>query len=341
MRSSMREYSGKMIYAVATMIAVMLAAAGVLAGEDDWGPFTGPWERYEGNPIIAELGANPGSILRYKGKLWMIVYSNEKATTRLAVSEDGYDWEYVHEGRPILEGEGGWEGSYAPTKDALIIDDMVYLYYIGKQGVQERIGVATASNTNLFKADWVKHPDNPVFSAKDLSKDVQRVFPDCVLKEDGKYYMFFDSGYDYHHPEYPRQYTVNVAVGEDGVHFEELADDLVIPGHEGSWESQSVCQAAVRKVGDWWYMIYSGFPKGPSKSAQAFGLARARKPEGPWEKYPGNPIFTATGNKEDWDGEFLQHACPVKIHGKWHLYYAGNDLNPNENVYRTGVAIRQ
>ena len=95
---------------------------------EDWGPLTGPWVRYSENPIIAEHQANPGSIIRYKGKLWMIIYSNEKATTRLAVSNDGYDWEFVHEGRPILDGEYEWEGSYAPTKDAIVIDDTVHLY---------------------------------------------------------------------------------------------------------------------------------------------------------------------------------------------------------------------
>lgn len=55
----------------------------------------------------------------------------------------------------------------------------------------------------------------------------------------------------------------------------------------------------------------------------SFGLARARHPEGPWKKYPHNPVFTPTGNEEDFDGIYLQHACPVKVGNQWRLYYNG------------------
>jgi hypothetical protein len=55
----------------------------------------------------------------------------------------------------------------------------------------------------------------------------------------------------------------------------------------------------------------------------AFGLARARHPAGPWEKYPRNPVFQPTGDEKDFDGVFLQHACPVQVDGQWRLYYNG------------------
>lgn len=306
------------------------------APDADWGPLAGPWKRYAGNPILPEPGScpGPGSIIRYDGRWWMFIYNNNGHNTRLAVSEDGYGWRYVHD-RPILTAEHRWEGSYALTKAALVIDGVVHLYYMGKQGIEERIGIATNSGSDLFTTAWKKHPDNPLFTRQHLTADIQRVFPSSVVEDRGTYYLFLDSGYDYRHPVYPRQYTINVASSPDGIRFKELAADLLVPGPDGTWDSQAVSQSAVRKVGDWWYMIYSGFPKGASKSAQAFGLARARRPHGPWQKYPGNPIFTATGDDADWDGGFVQHACPVKIDGKWHLYYAGNQ----RGVYRTGVAV--
>ncbi len=318
------------------------------ASGDDWGPLVGPWVRHSGNPVLPKAGEPyktgmcPGtdSIIFYAGRLWMFIYNQDGHNTRLAVSNDGFEWEHIHGGAPIIKAEAPWEGSYALTKAVEVIGGKVYLYYMGKQGIQERIGIATNTDPDLAKAQWEKHSENPVFTKDKLAAPVQRVFPGSVVKDYGTYYFFLDSGYGYHHPKYPRQYTINVASGRDGIHFEELAADIIKPGPEDYWDSQSVSQAAVRKIGDWWYMLYSGFPKGAGKSAQAFGLARALKPEGPWDKYPGNPIFTATGNKEDWDSEFLQHACPVKINGKWHLYYAGNDLNPTENTYRIGLAMR-
>ncbi len=343
MRNSMREHSGKTVYAVAAMVAVMLAASGALAEKDDWGPFTGPWERYEGNPILPKEGDNyrvgmcpgPDSIIKHQGKLWMFIYNQDGHNTKLAVSEDGLEWEYVHDD-PILEVTEKWEGPYALTKAVEVIDGKVYLYYFGKGGGHEQIGIAWNTDPDLMTTDWKKHPDNPIFTRRNLTR-TQRVFPSTVMKDNGIYYFFIDGGR--RGRRYPN-FWLNVATSKDGIHFEPLKERILMPGPEGSWDDQAVSQAAVRKVDDWWYMIYSGFPKGPWKNAQQFGLARARKPEGPWEKYPDNPIFTATGNKEDWDGEFLQHACPVKIDGKWHLYYSGNCLTPNRNIYKIGLAIR-
>jgi len=326
--------------AINTAILSLLIASAAMA-DDDWGPFTGPWKRYAENPIL-EDSWGPGAVVRRQGKFWAFP-THPQVKTMLAVSDNGYDWRLAREA-PILRARERWEGKYAGAKAALVTEDKVIIYYVGKQGIHERMGVATTTDPDLAKATWKKHPANPVFGPEDVSTDVERVFPDCTVKDDGRYYMFFDAGFDYNHPKHPRQYTINIASSDDGIHFKELATDIVKPGPEGSWESQAVSQAAVRKIGDWWYMIYSGFPKGASKRAQAFGLARALRPEGPWEKYPGNPIFAATGNKRDWDGAFVQHACPERIDGKWVLYYTGND--GNENVppgkrYRQGLAIRK
>jgi len=48
---------------------------------------------------------------------------------------------------------------------------------------------------------------------------------------------------------------------------------------------------------------------------------------GPWEKYPHSPVFKPTGNKEEFDGVCLRHACPVLVNGQWRLCYNGWTLN--------------
>lgn len=309
-----------------------------------WGPLVGPWERYSKNPILPKAGEKikvgmcpgPDSIIHYDGRLWMFIYNQDGHNTKLAVSDDGLKWDYVHD-KPIFDSDQPWEGSYALTKAVEVIDGKVHLYYVGKGQGRERIGIVTNDDPNLLTTGWTKHADNPVFTAEDLGIGAKAVFPDTVIEDQGTYYLFADSKA---YPAYPGGHTINVASSKDGVHFKILAADILTPGSAGSWNSQSVSQAAVRKIGDWWYMIYSGYPQKGGKSAQTFGLARARQPQGPWEEYPENPIFTATGNKEDWDGEFLQHACPVQVNGEWRLYYSGNDLNPRTNTYRIGVAMR-
>jgi len=49
---------------------------------------------------------------------------------------------------------------------------------------------------------------------------------------------------------------------------------------------------------------------------------------GPWKRYGRNPVFKPTGDEKDFDGIFLQHACPVKVDDQWRLYYNGWTLNP-------------
>ena len=78
----------------------------------------------------------------------------------------------------------------------------------------------------------------------------------------------------------------------------------------------------------------------------AFGLARARHPEGPWEKYPHNPVFKPTGNEEDFDGVFLQHPCTIKVGNQWRLYYNGwtkkeDAKNSIGAEYAIGIAFLQ
>lgn len=93
------------------MSLLILAGSGVMAG-DDWGPFTGPWERYDDNPLLpkSEEDVNmgmcpaPDGLIEHDGKLWMFIYNQDGANTKLAVSENGLEWEYVHE-KPILEAQ--------------------------------------------------------------------------------------------------------------------------------------------------------------------------------------------------------------------------------------------
>jgi beta-xylosidase len=84
---------------------------------------------------------------------------------------------------------------------------------------------------------------------------------------------------------------------------------------------------------------------GSKDNGQSFGLARAKHPEGPWEKYPNNPVFSQTGKAEDFDAGFLQHACPVKVGKQWRIYYNGNRVVPKSKErpvgreYAIGVAF--
>jgi len=303
---------------------------------DNWGPLTGRWTRASSHPLLTSdgqpLSGQNGcqTVFHHGGRWHMLVQRYDGLQhTCLTSSDDGLRWDAP---QPVLYPEGGWEGDYALGNAVSVEDDGVWLYYFGKQGTCERVGLATSADL----IHWRRHPDNPVLSPPDVSLAVERVFPDSVVRHDGATYLFYDAGFDYHHPAHPRAYTVRVAVGLDGISLEDLGLlPALAPGERGAWDDAWVCHGHVLQHDDWWYMLYVGMSRrGDNKDGQAFGLARSRHPAEEWEKYPCNPVFTPAGG-EAWDGRFLQHPCPVRVGDEWRLYYTGN----GPEGYAVGLAI--
>ncbi|MGD2147902.1 MAG: hypothetical protein PVH41_14490 [Anaerolineae bacterium] len=89
------------------------------------------------------------------------------------------------------------------------------------------------------------------------------------------------------------------------------------------FEFRTISSADVVRVGDHYYMAYEGV-RGPSHPAVvddqfALGLARTTGPtiDGPWEKYPGNPVIMDVAN--NWG---IGHADLVIVGPATYLYTA-------------------
>jgi len=319
------------------------------AADEDWGPFVGPWKRYEKNPIIRLEGKEtysiqngPQTVIRWKDKWVMFLMTSQPMVTKLAVSGDGLTWKRPHHDY-LLKPQMPWEGSYSLAKAAVVRDDEVWLYYFGKKGKTEMIALARSHDL----VNWRKEP-KPIFTHQDSRIDGERAFPDCVIQEGKTWYVYYDVGFDYHHPRNPDGYAIGVATSNDGIAWTDSPKSPVLTTSQrtaDSWDDGMVSQCSVTKIGDWYFMLYSGSTnnhgrKYSGKNRMAFGLARARHPEGPWEKYPHNPVFKPTGNEKDFDGVFLQHPCPVKAGDQWRLYYNGWTLNPKaKNSLKAEYAI--
>ena len=321
----------------------------------DWGPFVGPWMRYDKNPIIKleaketySIQNGPQSVIRWKDKWHMFLMTSQPMVTKLAQSDDGLTWKRPHHDY-LLKPEMPWEGSYNLAKAAVVRDDEVWLYYFGKKAKTETIALARSKDL----ANWHKEP-KPIFTHEDSRIDGTRAFPDCVIQDGDMWYMYYDVGFDYHHPKNPDGYAIGVAISPDGITWTDSPQSPVLTTSkrtDDSWDDGMVSQCSVHKIGDWFYMLYSGSTnnhgrKHSGKNRMAFGLARALHPEGPWEKYPDNPVFKPTGQEEDFDGIFLQHPCPVKVGDQWRLYYNGWTLNREAKntvgaEYAIGLAFAQ
>jgi predicted GH43/DUF377 family glycosyl hydrolase len=324
------------------MISQPESDAKSVVDSDDWGPLVGPWERYNENPVTMPVprergGQNgPQTVVYFQGDwcLFVMCTVDGEQNTILLKSHDGLHWERSIP-YPVLKVTEDYEGNYALTKSAVIVGDELRLYYFGKVGIEERLCLATTTDLITFK----KYEKNPIFTVWNSKLEGERVFPDSVVRDESTWYHYYDIGFGYKHPEHPRAYVICVATSKDGIYIDEAeVNPVVVRGSEGAWDSAMVSQASVVEIDNWWYMLFSGqSSKNYNKDGQAFGLARSKHPMGPWEKYPNNPVFTATGNDGDWDGSFVQHACPVIIDGRWRLYYNGHGTEPVS--YRVGVAF--
>ncbi len=93
------------------------------------------------------------------------------------------------------------------------------------------------------------------------------------------------------------------------------------PGANAYFDFRTISSAEVMRVGEQFYMLYEG-TRGPGPgdagdSQFGLGLARSQGPriDGPWEKYPGNPILVnLPGNIG------LGHADLVILYGQTLLY---------------------
>jgi len=156
----------------------------------EWGPFVGPWVRYEKSPIIRLEGKETYSIqngaqsvIQWNGKWYMFLMTSQPMVTKLAISEDGLQWKRPHHGY-LLEPEMPWEGSYNLAKAAVIRGDEVWLYYFGKKNKRESIGLARSGDL----VNWKKEPKS-IFRSDDSRIDGTRAFPGCVIKEGDTWYM--------------------------------------------------------------------------------------------------------------------------------------------------------
>ncbi|NUQ62909.1 MAG: hypothetical protein HUU20_10490 [Pirellulales bacterium] len=127
-----------------------------------------------------------------------------------------------------------------------------------------------------------------------------------AFRDGDTYYLF------YHGTGQGKGYRLGVAIASHPVgpfrkHGHAPVLDL---GPPGSWDDRGVACAMILREGDGTYrMFYSGLSTA-ARSRWSIGLATARHPLGPWEKYAKNPVLE----------DFGYVGGVVRASGKYHLY---------------------
>lgn len=180
------------------------------------------WTRYSGNPIYATAWVEDMSVLK-SGDTYYMFAEGRGDTAHLLTSTDRIHW--TEQGNLDIRQTNGdpiKTGSYG-TPAIWKEDDTWYLFY-------ERgdLGIWLATSKDVKK--WTNVQDEPVLAMGPEEYDKYAVAMNQVIKYKGHYY-----GY-YHASAFKdwRDWSTNVAVSEDLVHWTKYAGNPIIGNNRSS-----------------------------------------------------------------------------------------------------------
>ncbi len=139
--------------------------------------------------------------------------------------------------------------------------------------------------------------------------------------------------------------TIYYATSKDGLKWESKGEALG-KGAAGAWDSFGVITPYVAVQGNKknkkYFLYYTGTSvherTNQRKTPPQIGVAVASSPDGPWEKFTGNPVLTP-GNAESWDSGVVDDAHLIRREGKWWMYYKGRRPMDKAGETKWGLAI--
>lgn len=180
------------------------------------------WKRYTGNPIYATGWVEDMSVVKYNGLYYMFA-EGRGDTAHLLTSADRIHW--TEQGNLDIRQKNGTPIPPGPfgTPAIFIENGIWYLFY-------ERgdLGIWLATSNDIKR--WTNVQDNPVITIGPHGYDKYAVAMNQVIKYKGLYY-----GY-YHATAYAdwREWSMNVAVSEDLIHWKKYSGNPVVGQNKSS-----------------------------------------------------------------------------------------------------------
>ncbi|MBE7558132.1 hypothetical protein HS125_03965 [bacterium] len=234
-----------------------------------------------------------------------------------------------HPGNPILSrGPNGAVDDNAIGRPCVIrVGDQLRMYYIAHGGSYASIQIRYATSEDGI--NWEKAAGAPLLTGDGSGFDALSVFDPAVLVDNGLYHMWFIAMDASTNP------TIGHAVSSDGIHWgsRELA---LTRGPQGAFDYFTVSDPVVVKVGDVFYMWYSG-RNGPTNKGDPTNVLRvglATSTDGiRWEKHG---VVLNPGVPGDFD-EWLAYGPEIRYtSGLFAMYYTGQNY---AGVTQIGLAI--
>ena len=303
------------------------------------------WVKYPNNPVLKKdtvLAHLPNDIIAISdpwvikaGSIYKMWYTcaglNYPADTALrsricySESSDGITWT-KYSGNPVLDVSysGSWDSSGVETASVLIdslapAGQRYKMWYAGQYFNAYRYDIGYA-----YSADgksWTKYPSQVLQVGSSSDWDGGFIEGPTVLKEGNIYKMWY-TGYDLTNGKVNTGY----ATSADGIAWTKYAGNPIITiGSVGAWDSYTVQDPHVIKIGNTYHMWYGGQSQ-DSIYGQETGYAYSNDGIN-WTKSLLNPVLRK-GIPGTWDANIASFPSVLFDNGILKMWYTGKDVDP-------------
>ena len=283
---------------VSTLLFMNLAIKPVKGQTQNWQKYvTNPVLIPSGNPWEAYAVSEPAALTWGLDIKYHLYYRARASASSPSTIAYAYSTDRVTFTKgalnPVLVPGPSWEsqGLYSPT--VLRNPSGEYLmWYGGYDGYYMRIGLATSPTA---AGSWQKYPSAvsvPVLDISLSSWESKGVYNPTVLwDERARIYRMWYAGFS----GYSK--SIGYATSADGRTWQKYVSNPILqPGSTGAWDSWSVDNPTVIKIGGVFWMWYTG-----EDAAHVLKIGCAYSIDGKsWTKWSGNPLL-GSGPTGTWD----------------------------------------
>lgn len=183
------------------------------------------WTRYEGNPLYDQHWVEDMMVVKHEGTYFMFA-EGARDRAQLLTSPDGIHWSRLGQldvrytnAQPLSDGPYG-------TPTAWIEEGTCYLFY---ERSDQGIWLARSKDMRV----WINVQEEPVLVPGPGEYDLELVALNQVLKHRGRYYAWYH-GSGRRPAEGPRQWTTNLAVSDDLVHWKKYPNNPILQQNQSS-----------------------------------------------------------------------------------------------------------
>ena len=224
-------------------------------------------------------------------------------------------------GFPFIYYSGNWEGRWVYHPKIIEKAGKFYMFYSGKSGlnflgnvkINMRQDIGLAISNDLSR--WERYKEDPIFYPSSNKKDWDSglVCHSYILKEAGKYYMFYDGSSIGNWKE-----SIGIAKSNDLINWERIDKNPVLESGSFWWDSIHVSRCCVIKKEDGnFYMLYAG----NDGICERIGAARSKDLIN-WDKFIREPVIDL-GPKGSWDDTYVSDPKILKVKNYYLMTYTG------------------